>query len=76
MYYFYSCGVLLNLSPLVKLQKKGKVSDKEKKQVISSIFKKAKYGTWKRDFFVAGPEKSGRFCDINEIKYQFSNFNI
>ena len=37
----------------------------ESKELVE---KKTRYGTWQRDFFILGPDNTGRFCHINEIK--------
>lgn len=51
-----------------KLLGKGVDPDEAWEQSKDAILEGAKYGTWKKDYFVSGPEESGRFCHINEIK--------
>ncbi|GMH35111.1 hypothetical protein BSKO_02979 [Bryopsis sp. KO-2023] len=62
------CGVLMNYGPFHKLLDKGENPGAAWDKTKDKIFESAKYGTWKKDYFVSGPEETGRFCHINEIK--------
>jgi len=63
------CGMLANYSPFLKLVKDGVPADEAWEQTKSKIRSRTKYGTWKKDFFVAEPDEQGqRYCHINEIK--------
>lgn len=60
--------MLLNYTPYNELMDSGVHPYEAWEQTKDGIIEKAKYGTWKKDYFVSGPEESGRFCHINEIK--------
>lgn len=63
------CGMLLNIAPYVDLLEDGVEPDKAWKAAKPQIYTKAKFGTWRRDYLVAEPDKKGqRYCHINEIK--------
>ena len=65
--------MLLNYGPYQRLVKKGESPKKAWEKTKEKILARAKYGTWKKDYFVAEPDERGqKYCHINEIKCLFT----
>lgn len=65
----YRCGVVMNFKPFHDLVKRGVNPDKAWKKTKEKILARARYGTWRKDFYVAGPDEQGqRYCHMDEIK--------
>ena len=66
--------MLLNYAPYHRLVKKGLAPEKAWEKSKDRILSRAKYGTWKKDYYVAEPDERGqRYCHINEIKCLFTS---
>lgn len=65
----HGCGAEYDMSPYIKKVNEGEDADTAWAETKDEIENKAKYGTWLRDAFFTGPDDSGRWCHINEIKY-------
>jgi hypothetical protein len=64
----HGCGALINTQPFLKRLEKGMEPNKAWEQAQADIEKGTIYGTWQADAFIVGPDSSGEFCHINEIK--------
>ena len=62
------CGALIDQGPYLKKVEKGMDPAKAWEQSRNEIEKKTVYGTWKRDYFLMGPDNSGDLCHLAEIK--------
>lgn len=56
------------MKPFLKRVGQGVEPDAAWKEAQPEIEKSAKYGTWVRDAFLTGPDDTGRWCHIYEIK--------
>jgi hypothetical protein len=64
----HGCGAEYDMAPYVKKVESGADPDAAWVETQPDIERKAKYGTWLRDTFFTGPDDSGRYCHMNEIK--------
>ena len=64
----HGCGAEFDMSPYIKKVEAGEDPDAAWAATRGDIERKAKYGTWLRDTFFTGPDDSGRYCHIHEIK--------
>ena len=64
----HGCGAEYDLGPFLKKVEAGEDPDQAWVETQPDIEKKAKYGTWLRDTFFTGPDDSGRYCHMKEIK--------
>eukprot|EP00803_Ostreobium_quekettii_P009913 evm.model.scf_942EXC.5 EVM.evm.TU.scf_942EXC.5 scf_942EXC:31247-37403(+) len=64
------CGMVVNMGSFLNAVKKGEDPESAWDKMKEKIYSQAKFGTWRKDYFVAEPDSSGsgRFCHINEIK--------
>ena len=61
--------MVLNIGPYLRRVKNGEAPGEAWEKSQEKIFGRAKYGTWRKDYFVAEPDERGhRYCHINEIK--------
>lgn len=63
-----SCGVEYDVSPFLKRVDKGVDPDTAWQEVQPEIERRAKRGTWVRDAHLTGPDESGRWCHLYEIR--------
>jgi len=64
----HGCGAEFDMNPYLKKIKAGVEPSQAWEETRDVIEGKAKYGTWLRDAFFTGPDESGRWCHIDEIK--------
>jgi len=64
----HGCGAEYDMNPFLKKVKGGIDPNTAWEETKDTIESKAKYGTWLRDAFFTGPDESGRWCHIKEIK--------
>lgn len=64
----HGCGALVNTAPFLKKVEKGMDPAKAWESTREEVEKQTRYGTWKSDHFLTGPDDSGRFCHMLEIK--------
>lgn len=62
------CGALIDQGPFMKKMEKGMDPDKAWRESREEVEKKTRYGTWQADMFLHGPDSSGEFCHMMEIK--------
>lgn len=64
----HGCGAEYDMTPFLKKVEGGENPDQAWAELQPDIERKAKYGTWLRDTFFTGPDDSGRYCHMKEIK--------
>jgi hypothetical protein len=64
----HGCGAEYDMNPFLKKVKNGVDPATAWEETKDQIEGKARYGTWLRDAFFTGPDDSGRWCHIKEIK--------
>lgn len=64
----HGCGAEYDMAPYIKKVEGGADPDAAWVESQPDIERKAKYGTWLRDTFFTGPDDSGRYCHMKEIK--------
>lgn len=64
----HGCGAEFDMSPFLKKVDEGVDPDQAWAEMQPEIERKARYGTWLRDTFFTGPDDSGRWCHMKEIK--------
>ena len=64
---------MIDMSPFHKNLEAGIDPETAWEQSKETVGKKTQYGTWQRDYFIVGPDNTGRFCHMNEIKYVHSH---
>ena len=64
----HGCGAEYDMTPYLKKVEEGADPNAAWTEMKPEIERKAKYGTWLRDTFFTGPDESGRWCHIKEIK--------
>lgn len=64
----HGCGAEYDMNPYLKRVQAGMNPDQAWQEAQPEIEKSVKYGTWLRDTFFTGPDDSGRYCHLNEIK--------
>ena len=62
------CGAEFDLTPFHKRVEAGADPAAAWAEVREAVEGKARYGTWLRDTFFTGPDDSGRWCHIKEIR--------
>ncbi|KAK9803569.1 hypothetical protein WJX72_000735 [[Myrmecia] bisecta] len=64
----HGCGAQVNLEPFYNRVEQGMEPRAAWAASKEEVERKAAYGQWQSDFFLAPPDESGRYCHINEIK--------
>ena len=64
----HGCGAEYDMNPFFKKVEAGADPGAAWEETKGAIEGKAKYGTWLRDTFFTGPDDSGRWCHMSEIK--------
>lgn len=61
--------MVLGFGPYQRLVKGGEDPAVAWEKTKDKIYSRAKFGTWRKDYFIADPDEKGqRYCHINEIK--------
>ena len=63
-----SCGAEYDTTPFLKRVEAGMDPDAAWAEAKPEIERGVRYGTWLRDTFYMGPDPSGRWCHLAEIK--------
>ena len=62
------CGAEYDNTPFLKRVEAGMDPDAAWAEARPEVERSVRYGTWLRDTFFTGPDASGRWCHIAEIK--------
>lgn len=64
----HGCGVEYDMKPYLKRVQKGMDPEAAWREAEPEVERKAVRGTWVKNVFLTGPDETGRWCHIHEIR--------